>query len=180
MTKEQIEDIRRNKPIVDVFRDYGIKVNSRGFARCCFHDGDKGASLKVYPSQNSWYCFGCHAHGDQFDFVQKYNNVDLKTAFHLLGGEDKELSWAEREKIRLQKERRERYRTVLNDVNKRIAITEYEIAECERGIRFEGILQGTITENMVDYGKRLTKATKDLEMYQTFKNEWIRDYERYI
>ena len=38
----------------------------RGFVRCPFH-GEKTGSLKLY--EDSYYCFGCHAHGDAVDFV---------------------------------------------------------------------------------------------------------------
>ncbi len=180
MTKSEIEEIRRRKPLTEVIEENGFRINSRGFIKCPFHDGDKGASLRVYANQNTWYCFGCNSHGDQFDFVQKLHNVDLKTAFRMLGGVDRELTWAEKEKIRLQRKKQEKYRIVLNNINAKIAATEELMAECERGIRFDGILQGTITESMVAYARTLTKCERDLACLNEFKHEWMRDYERYI
>lgn len=175
-----IEELKRNLSITDTLAEYGIRVNAKGFCKCIYHD-DHRASMKIYPDQNSFYCFSCGARGDVIDWVRQYNNCDLKTAYKLLGGkDDKELTWAEKKKLELAKERRERYRIVLNDVNQRIAETEFRVAEYERGIRFEGILTGTITDNMVEYGKQLIQAERDLAMYNDFKNEWIRQYERNI
>lgn len=68
----------------DIVEQYGFKVNRMGFIHCPFHQGDKGASLKVY--QDSFHCFGCGANGDIFTFIQKIDSVDFKTAFQSLGG----------------------------------------------------------------------------------------------
>ena len=43
-----------------------------------FHYGDHTASLKIY--KDSFYCFGCGASGDIFDFVMRMERCDFKTA----------------------------------------------------------------------------------------------------
>jgi DNA primase len=40
--------------------------------------------MKIYP--DSFYCFGCGAHGDIFAFVQKMEGISFKDAFKSLGG----------------------------------------------------------------------------------------------
>lgn len=79
-----IDDIKRNHPMPEVVRQYGIEINRAGFCRCPFHT-EKTASMKIYAQ--SFYCFGCGAGGDVIDFVRLYERCDFKTAFRMLGGE---------------------------------------------------------------------------------------------
>lgn len=59
---------------------YGIEINRAGFARCPFHSADRTPSLKVYPSNRGWNCFGCGQSGSVIDFVMQYFNEDFKSA----------------------------------------------------------------------------------------------------
>lgn len=68
-------------PLAEVFRQYGFQVNRSGFCKCPFHQ-ERTASCKVY--KDSFYCFGCHAHGDAIDFVKQYDNVDFREAVERL------------------------------------------------------------------------------------------------
>ena len=61
-------------PILDVARALNVKVGRGNFAKCCFH-GEKTASLKLYPQNNSLYCFGCGASGSNIDLVMGYANL---------------------------------------------------------------------------------------------------------
>ena len=64
-------------PLAEVFRQYGFQINRSGFCKCPFHN-ERTASCKVY--RDSFYCFGCHAHGDAINFVKQYDNVDFRGA----------------------------------------------------------------------------------------------------
>lgn len=79
-----IDDIKRDHPMPEVVRQYGIEINRAGFCRCPFHN-ERTASMKIYAQ--SFYCFGCGAGGDVIDFVRLYEHCDFKTAFRMLGGE---------------------------------------------------------------------------------------------
>lgn len=79
-----IDDIKRDHPMPEVVRQYGIEINHAGFCRCPFHN-ERTASMKIYAQ--SFYCFGCGAGGDVIDFVRLYERCDFKTAFRMLGGE---------------------------------------------------------------------------------------------
>lgn len=79
-----IDDIKRDHPMPEVVRQYGIEINRAGFCRCPFHN-ERTASMKIYAQ--SFYCFGCGAGGDVIDFVRLYEQCDFKTAFRMLGGE---------------------------------------------------------------------------------------------
>ena len=69
--------------MIDVLNRYGIQPNKAGFIPCPFH-AEHTASCKSYP--DSFYCFGCHASGDIFTFIQKMENCGFKRAYEILGG----------------------------------------------------------------------------------------------
>lgn len=77
--------LRAANPLKDKVREYGVELNSRGYAPCPFHN-EKTGSFKVY-SDGTYHCFGCGAHGDVIDFVSKIENVDFNEACSRLGGE---------------------------------------------------------------------------------------------
>lgn len=57
---------------VDFTRFIKTQITNSGDKRstiCLFHD-EKTASFFIYPN-NSYYCFGCGAHGNAIDFVIK-------------------------------------------------------------------------------------------------------------
>lgn len=78
------EELKQRYSMRDIVEQYGFKVNRAGFINCPFHQGDKGASLKIY--KDSFHCFGCGANGDIFTFVQKIDHLSFKEAFQSLGG----------------------------------------------------------------------------------------------
>lgn len=81
MTKDEIKECRSMASVVE---QYGFRPNRAGFIPCPFHKGDREPSMKIY--KDSYYCFGCGAGGDIFDFVKKIDGCSFKDAFFLLGG----------------------------------------------------------------------------------------------
>lgn len=61
-------------------RRYGFEPNQAGFIRCPFHQGDHSASLKLYPGERGWCCFGCHAGGTVIDFVMRLFDIPFRDA----------------------------------------------------------------------------------------------------
>lgn len=59
---------------------YGYEPNRSGFLRCPFHSGDHTASLKIYPGQQGWYCFGCGKGGGPIEFVRELFNLSRNDA----------------------------------------------------------------------------------------------------
>lgn len=80
MTLDEVKQI----PMRDVVARYGFRPSRTAFIHCPFHQGDKGASLKIYDKD--WHCHACGAHGDQIDFVRHMDNLSFKEAFIALGG----------------------------------------------------------------------------------------------
>ncbi len=101
MTKEEI---KATTSMADVVERYGFRPNRAGFINCPFHDGDRTASLKIYP--DSFHCYGCGAHGDIFDFVRLAERCDFRTAFRILGGDSGKMSDAAILRIARQREQK--------------------------------------------------------------------------
>jgi hypothetical protein len=72
----------KNYPIEELMKRYGYEPRM-GFTKCPFHD-DSTPSFKIYPSSNTWYCWGCHEHGDTIGFVMKKDGVSFKDAIKSL------------------------------------------------------------------------------------------------
>ena len=67
--------------IVDVVSQY-VKLTRRGssyFGLCPFHN-EKTPSFSVTPSKQMYYCFGCGAGGNVFNFVMEYENYSFGEA----------------------------------------------------------------------------------------------------
>ena len=76
------EEIKKTYSMRDILGRYGMQPNRAGFICCPFHK-EKTASMKIY--QDSYYCFGCGAHGDIFDFVSQMEDITFREAFFQSG-----------------------------------------------------------------------------------------------
>lgn len=80
-----VQKIKERLSIADVVSSY-VDLEKSGAslkARCPFHN-EKSPSFFVSPDRGSFYCFGCGAKGDIFEFVQAFENVDFLTALKML------------------------------------------------------------------------------------------------
>ena len=78
MTTNIYQDIKDRVDLRELVRYYGLDVNRGGFACCPFHN-ERTPSFKVY--EDHFHCFGCCAHGDHIDFVQKmYGETKIEAA----------------------------------------------------------------------------------------------------
>lgn len=74
------QEIKDRVRISDVLALYHLEPGRAGFIHCPFHAGDWDASLKVYPEQNSWHCFGCGKGGSVIDFVMEMERCGFRQA----------------------------------------------------------------------------------------------------
>lgn len=82
---DAVQQIKDRLNIVDVIQTY-IEVQKAGRnykAKCPFHN-EKTPSFHISPERGSYYCFGCHAGGDMFSFVQEIEHIDFKEALKVL------------------------------------------------------------------------------------------------
>ncbi|MEJ2357752.1 MAG: DNA primase [Deinococcales bacterium] len=87
MPPEPKELIRERLNIADVIGEVvALKPAGRGQMKglCPFHS-EKTPSFHVHLDRGFYYCFGCHAKGDLFDFVMQTQGIDFVDALRLLG-----------------------------------------------------------------------------------------------
>ena len=109
------EEIKKTYSMRDILGRYGMQPNRAGFICCPFHK-EKTASMKIY--QDSYYCFGCGAHGDIFDFVSQMEDITFREAFFNLGGtyEQKKETFGERMSQKENLEERRKVNSELIDI----------------------------------------------------------------
>lgn len=73
------EEIKARLSAEQVARHYGLEPNRAGFVRCPFH-GERTASLKLYPGNRGWHCFGCHRGGSAINLVMELFGVSFAQA----------------------------------------------------------------------------------------------------
>jgi DNA primase len=80
-----VQKIKEKLDITEVIGQY-VKIEKAGSnykARCPFHN-EKTPSFFISPERNSYYCFGCHAKGDIFTFIQEFEGLDFYGALKVL------------------------------------------------------------------------------------------------
>ena len=112
-----IEEVRMKNDIVDVISQY-VKLTRRGssyFGLCPFHN-EKTPSFSVTPSKQMYYCFGCGAGGNVYNFIMEYENYSFGEALSHLA----DRAGVELPKIEYSREAREKaeQRANLLEINK--------------------------------------------------------------
>ena len=84
-SSEFIEQVRQANDIVSVISDYvTLKRRGRNFWACCPSIMKRPPPSASLPTKDSFYCFGCHAHGDVFQFIMKKENLSFSDAVERL------------------------------------------------------------------------------------------------
>lgn len=106
MQENAYEEIKARLTMPQVAGHYGYEPNRSGFLRCPFHSGDHTASLKIYPGNQGWYCFGCGKGGGPVEFVRELFNLSRKEAVAKLNMDfslglpiGKQMSYMERQRM---------------------------------------------------------------------------------
>lgn len=77
---DKAREIKSRVSVSAVVNRYGYNVNREGFMQCPFHQGDRTASLKIYPGERGWHCFGCNRNGSVIDFVMEHDGLNFSDA----------------------------------------------------------------------------------------------------
>lgn len=79
-----VDLVKSRTNILEIFSKYTkLRENGKVYVgKCPFHK-DEGESLTVNPIEGKYYCFGCHAGGDVFNFLARAENVSLSEALEL-------------------------------------------------------------------------------------------------
>jgi DNA primase len=80
-SREATDEVRRRINILDVVSAHvTLKRSGRRYTGLCPFHSEKTPSFSVNPELGVFYCFGCHAGGDVFDFVMRINGVGFPDA----------------------------------------------------------------------------------------------------
>jgi DNA primase len=82
---QRIRRIKTEIPIERVISEY-VQLQPSGktiVGRCPFHD-DRTPSFAVYPQNGNYHCFGCRAHGDVINFIQRIEGMSFGQALDAL------------------------------------------------------------------------------------------------
>ena len=80
-SREVTDEIRRRLNILDVVSAHvTLKRSGRRYTGLCPFHSEKTPSFTVNPELGFFYCFGCHAGGDVFDFVMRMGGVSFPDA----------------------------------------------------------------------------------------------------
>lgn len=80
-----IEDIKARNDIDNVISSYiTLKRAGSNYSGLCPFHSEKTPSFMVFPSTQSFYCFGCGAGGDAITFVMRMENLDYVSAVRTL------------------------------------------------------------------------------------------------
>lgn len=82
LPEDLIERIKRDVPLTDLCRDYGIELSGSGknrLGRCPFHEDDE-PSFAVTPSKNLWNCLAGCGGGDSIALVMKKEGISFRRA----------------------------------------------------------------------------------------------------
>ncbi len=136
-----IEEVRQKNDIVDVVSQY-VKLTRKGssyFGLCPFHN-EKTPSFSVTPGKQRYYCFGCGAGGNVFNFIMEYENYTFGEALKHLA----DRAGVELPQIEYSKEVREKAqeRAELLEINKQAAQYFYYQLRTEKGAQGYQYLTG--------------------------------------
>jgi DNA primase len=83
--REEIDRLKREVPIQTVIEpDVELRPSGSTFIGLCpFHE-DNRPSFTVFPTQGTFYCFGCRARGDALTFLQKAEHLSFLQALDVL------------------------------------------------------------------------------------------------
>ena len=170
-----IEEVRMKNDIVDVISQY-VKLTRKGssyFGLCPFHN-EKTPSFSVTPSKQMYYCFGCGAGGNVYNFIMEYENYSFGEALsHLAGRAGVELP-----KIEYSREAREKaeQRAALLEINKLAAQYFYYQLRRESGKTAYGYLlgRGLSEETIRKFGLGYSDKYSD-DLYKYLKSKGYSD-----
>lgn len=170
-----IEEVRMKNDIVDVISQY-VKLTRKGssyFGLCPFHN-EKTPSFSVTPSKQMYYCFGCGAGGNVYNFIMEYENYSFGEALSHLA----DRAGVELPKIEYSREAREKaeQRAALLEINKLAAQYFYYQLRREGGKTAYGYLtgRGLSEETIRKFGLGYSDKYSD-DLYKYLKGKGYSD-----
>src|SRR5438034_9331167 len=80
-----IDDLRLQANIVQIVQEYvPLKRAGRTYKGLCPFHSEKTPSFHVDPEKGFFHCFGCHAGGDVFKFLELHEKLEFPEAVRLV------------------------------------------------------------------------------------------------
>lgn len=107
MNTALIEKIKDSIDILELIKEYvpAVKRAGRTYKACCPFHQEKTPSFTVSPDKGFFYCFGCQAGGDVFEFLMRIENLSFNEAARRLA-ERAGIPWREEESLSEQEKNR--------------------------------------------------------------------------
>ena len=155
MSSYEIEHFKSQVDIVDVIGgDCALSPDgSRLCGAHCKHSSKSGKSLKVYPDQQSFYCFNCHAGGDVISYVMNRDGSSFIEAMKWLSGKFNIPlpNWTPEEQAKFEKRQSEK-EVISNILHDAFRIYHDEMSESHQNyFRGRGLIDETIDNELLGY-----------------------------
>lgn len=148
MDNSIIEQIRQNVDILELIKEYvpNVKRSGRTYKACCPFHKEKTPSFSISPDKGLFYCFGCQAGGDIFEFLMRIENLSFNEAARKLA-QRAGIEWKPQESLTEEEKKRALY---------------YKIMLFAKDFYHEQLLsnQGTAARNYIKQ-RNLTKETTE-------------------
>ena len=175
-----IEEVRSRNDIVDVISQY-VKLTRKGssyFGLCPFHN-EKTPSFSVTPGKQMYYCFGCGAGGNVFNFIMEYENFTFGEALKYLA----DRAGVELPKIEYSREIKEKAqeKEELLRINKEAAQYYYYQLRTEKGaagyqyLTGRGLSDDTIRKFGLGYSDKYGSGLYRYLKAKEYSDERLRD-----
>ncbi|WP_428048283.1 DNA primase [Candidatus Proelusimicrobium excrementi] len=107
MNTALIEKIKDSIDILELIKEYvpAVKRAGRTYKACCPFHQEKTPSFTVNPDKGFFYCFGCQAGGDVFEFLMRIENLSFNEAARRLA-ERAGIPWREEDSLSEQEKGR--------------------------------------------------------------------------
>lgn len=161
-SQNSISEVSRRNNLVDVVSSYvKLKRNGNNYTGLCPFHKEKTPSFHVSEDKQLYYCFGCGAGGNLFDFIMHMENLDFVDALKLL---------AERGGVTLEEEKGS-YQQSREELDKKQRIYEMNVLTARHFVEnlFE---KGAVLPQQYLRKRELTKETAIKFGLGYAKNEW--------
>lgn len=148
MENSIIEQIRQNVDLLELIKEYvpSVKRSGRTYKACCPFHKEKTPSFSISPDKGLFYCFGCQAGGDIFEFLMRIENLSFNEAARKLA-QRAGIEWKPQQELTEEEKKRALY---------------YKIMSFAKDFYYEQLLspQGNAARNYLEQ-RNLTKETTE-------------------
>jgi DNA primase len=182
ITQESIDEVSSRTDIVRLIGEY-VPLTQRGndWWGCCPFHNEKTPSFSVSPDKKFYYCFGCHASGTAFKFIQEMEKLSFPEAVEFLAKKaGVELHYSEGGGPEHKDDSKTKLRNEYIDLYSRVATTfHYMLMETEAGrfardyITNRGLTNETLEKFKIGYSPADRKWLRSFLEKKNYSAEFL-------